>query len=62
MRMHSYSPAQKSSGAFFRVYAGEGCRKPPVRRRNALRAAAAVPVRDVMVNMDAIGLIFDTHL
>lgn len=62
MRMHSYSPAQKSSGAFFRVYAGERCRKPPVRRRNALRAFTGVRPRDVMVNMDAIGLIFDTHL
>ncbi|EFN4498703.1 hypothetical protein FQF68_24595 [Escherichia coli] len=60
--VHSHAGAQKSSGAFFRVYAGEICRKRPGRVRNALRAAQTVRPRDVMVNMDAIGLIFDTHL
>lgn len=40
----------------------ERCRKHPVRRRIALRGFTGVRPRGVMVNMDAIGLIFDTHL
>lgn len=61
-RMHSHSGAQKSSGAFFRVLDRGKCRKRPGRVRIALRASQGVRARDVMVNMDAIGLIFDTHL
>lgn len=61
-RVHSHADAQKSSGAFFRVLDRERCRKRPARVRIALRAPAAVRPRDVMLNMDAIGLIFDTHL
>lgn len=48
--MHSHADAQKSSGAFFRGWCWERCRKRPARGRNALRASAAVHARDVMVN------------
>lgn len=61
-RVHSHADVQKSSGAFFRVLDRERCRKRPARVRIALRASQEVRARDVMVNMDAIGLIFDTHL
>lgn len=61
-RMHSHAGAQKSSGALFRDLERERCRKRPGRVRIALRASQGVRARDVMVNMDAIGLIFDTHL
>lgn len=61
-RMHRHAGAQKPSGAFFRVLDRERCRKRPGRVRIALRASQGVRARDVMVNMDAIGLIFDTHL
>ena len=60
--VHSHAVAQKSSGAIFHDMAVGKCRKRPSGRRNALRASAVVRPRDVMVNMDAIGLIFDTHL
>lgn len=60
--VHSHAGAPKTSGAFFRDMAGERCRKRPSGRRMALRASQGVRARDVMVNMDAIGLIFDTHL
>ena len=62
MFVHSHADAQKSSGAFFHDMDRERCRKRRGRGRNALRASQGVRARDVMVNMDAIGLIFDTHL
>lgn len=48
--MHSYSLAHKSSGAFFRDYAGERCRKRPARVRMALRASQGVRPSTVMLN------------
>ncbi|EOE5923624.1 hypothetical protein ACKKI6_004572, partial [Salmonella enterica subsp. enterica serovar Braenderup] len=51
-RVHSHAVAQKSSGAFFRGWCGERCRKRLSGRRNALRASQAVQTTDVMFNVD----------
>ena len=48
--VNSHADAQKSSGAFFRGWCGERCRKRLSGRRNALRASQAVQTTDVMVN------------
>lgn len=56
--VHSHAGAQKSSGAFFRDYAGERCRKRPARVRMALRASQGVRPRDVMVNSANVRLTF----
>ncbi len=50
MCMHSYSPAQKSSGAFFHDMDRERCRKRLSRLRMALRAPAAVRPSSLMLN------------
>lgn len=55
MRMHSYSLAHKSSGAFFRVLGGERYRKRPGRLRIALRGFTGVRPRGVMVNPNGFG-------
>lgn len=60
--LHSHAAAPESSGAFFHDMDRERCRKWPARARITLRASQGVRPRDVMVNMNAIGLIFDTHL
>ena len=49
--VNSHADAQKSSGAFFRGWCGERCRKRLSGRRNALRASQAVRPTDVMVNL-----------
>ena len=49
--VNSHADAQKSSGAFFRGWCGERCRKRLSGRRNALRASQAVQTTDVMVNL-----------
>ena len=51
MRMHSYSLAHKSSGAFFRVWGRERCRKRAARGRIALRRLGEGRERGVMVNL-----------
>lgn len=48
--VHSHAAAPESSGAFFRVWDRERCRKRPLGRRIALRASQGVRPRDVMVN------------
>lgn len=58
MRMHSYSLAHKSSGAFFRVLGGERYRKRAGRGRNALRGSQGVRQRGVMVNPANVRLTF----
>jgi len=56
--VHSHAAVQKSSGAIFRGLDRERCRKRAARVRNALRAAAAVPERDVMVNLVCVAYFF----
>ncbi len=48
--VNSHADAQKSSGAFFRGWCGERCRKRLSGRRNALRASQQLQTTDVMVN------------
>ena len=48
--VHSHSPAQKSSGAFFHDTDRERCRKRPSGSRSALRGFTGVRARDVMFN------------
>lgn len=48
--VHSHAAEPESSGAFFRVWDGERCRKRPSGRRIALRGFQGVRARDVMVN------------
>lgn len=50
VRMHSYSLAQKSSGALLGVMDRERCRKRPARVRMALRRSGEGRERDVMFN------------
>ena len=50
VRMNSYSPAQKSSGAIFRDTGGERWRKRLARLKMSLRGSQGVRPRGVMVN------------
>lgn len=59
--VHSHAAAQKLSGAFFRVWAGERCRKRPSGRRNALRGSQGVRPRTLMLNA-AVWRVLTSHI